>query len=221
MARDFPSYLALADGSLNVGYPMSIGVWLQADGLATSPERHIVSYYNDGNNNGWNLSNSPGGALIQWGTYGMVAGAESTALTQIVVGQWNYHGVSITSTRIKFVRISPDGTVAWEDRTKSGTGWSTGLRARIGGIYVSGNARFFDGRMAEMGIWARDLTLEEHCLAAFRGPASVAPLWLYLPMWGLSDPEPDLSGNRWNAGVAAAAANNQHAPVGRPFAAIA
>jgi hypothetical protein len=105
----------------------------------------------------------------------------------------------------------------------SGSGAGIGyLTTGVGRIGSNGSA-FFSGAIAECGFWSVSLTANEFAsLAAGACPSTIRPasLLAYWPLYGLTDPEVDLSGNAFNGDVSGGsggptAAN--HAPVVRPY----
>lgn len=74
---------------------------------------------------------------------------------------------------------------------------------------------YFTGRLAEAGLWNVALTANEiAALAAGVNPRRIRPgsLKSYWPLWGLSSPEPDLSGGAYNLTLQGTSLAN-HAPL--------
>lgn len=121
----------------------------------------------------------------------------------------------VNGAQVNFV-ISATGTLAG-----SGVGipnWCFGGFASTGIPGVCNNSNFA-GAVAEVGVWADDLTANQ-VLALARGasPSTIAAgphggkLVGYWPLWGAASPEPDLSGNALGATVTGTTTVN-HAPV--------
>lgn len=70
-----------------------------------------------------------------------------------------------------------------------------------------------NGRVAEVSVWSRALTVPELRAVKWGGLKDRAGLLGYWPLWGVADPEPDLSGNGRHLAVHQAV-RADHAPVG-------
>ena len=97
----------------------------------------------------------------------------------------------------------------------------TDVAVRIGSAaQFAGAARFFNGRIAEVGLWRAVLSADE-ILSASQGvsPSRIRPGALigYWPIWGVASPEPDLSDLGNHGTVTGTAPAADHAPVGRPY----
>lgn len=133
---------------------------------------------------------------------------QATYASGVVAGQWTPVGAVWDGTNINlYVGGVLRQAVACTGIT------STGAFNVWGSLHTTNQP--WDGSLAEGAIWHAALTAAEMAaLALGRLPRSIRPQSLvhYLPMWGLSSPEPDLSGSANNGTLTGTAAAN-HAPV--------
>ena len=117
---------------------------------------------------------------------------------------------------------------AWKDGVETANNTSPGAETNsvqrilaLGG-YNSGFQNHFDGAIGECAVWQGiALTANEFAmLAAGFSPIRVRPenLFLYWPLWGIDDPEPDFSGNGRNGTLRGAPGGRDNPPVASPFA---
>ena len=211
MARDFEldttDYLENAAAVL-VAVPCTFAAWFRAETVDIN--QTIMSLMDNGvdthgmymeatSSNVISAVTADGGFKIAFGS------------TNFSVDTW-HHGCAVyASSTSRSAYLDGGGKV--ED-TVDATPLNIDTTA-IGRLSRLSATNYFDGRIAEVGIWNVALTDNEVIsLASGNSPLLVRPLSLqaYWPLYGLNSPEPDLAGSAFNMTVNGPAAAN-HAPV--------
>jgi len=127
----------------------------------------------------------------------------------------NWHNITITSDNVT-IRLYIDGVQTGTDAFSSAINADGG--PQFG--WSSGDNFEWTGDLAEGAIWKGATLSAEEVAALANGVSPLkfhrAELKGYWPLWGVADPEPDLSGNSHNStSITAGATQSDHAPVGR------
>lgn len=222
MARDLPgtsgNYLTVGDASAIdiTGTALTVAMFVKYD--ADSGFARMVC-----KGTGFNHTSTPTG--IQYGFYvdqfgfsrfavGSATGNDNAALDDIsaVLSQWRQYVATYDGSNL---RVYVNGTeVAAPAATRS-------IQNLASSLYFGrddANTDFFDGKLAEIGVWNVALSAGE-ALALGKGvsPRLIRPLSLkgYWPLWGAHSPEIDLSDNGNDATITGSVSAADHAPVGR------
>ncbi len=205
MARDFErdnsENLSITDAAqtgLDITGDLSIVLWLKPESIPGSGDSTILAkYLATGDNRSywvrWNHSNdrlqvllSPNGnANVTCATPGGVLSA----------GTWSHFAAVYNGTD---VRIYIDGVLA-SNGSLNPLSYSDGIHNGSANFTISGGQTggYFDGLIDEVGIFNRALSADE-VSGLYRGKIqdfSGTSLKGHWPLWGLHDPEIDLSGN--------------------------
>lgn len=129
-----------------------------------------------------------------------------TATTAVTTGTWWYVACAKSGSQTRFVRVSTLGVLAGENFAFLDTA-GNGTAARIG-CYNSGtDGDFFNGSIAQVGVWIPEqlsdadlLTMAFACLPSAITTADDG-FWQLSPTSPGDSPEPDLSGNGYNGTV--------------------
>jgi len=222
MARDFngtDQFLGRTGAVAGVE-PLTMAGWFSCD--QNTAIQGIVSQGRNSTSSGWlglwvrgDLAGKNVSAGKQQNTSGA---AHSLSLTAYTVGQWHHVAGVYPATNSRTVYL--DG-VAGNTETTNLASASAG-RTAIGALYKNVGSNFFDGRVAEVGIWNVALTAVE-ITALSRGvsPRRIRPESLvgYWPVWGLSSPEPAFMSGALNMTLFGATepAQANHPPVTMSF----
>ncbi len=141
-------------------------------------------------------------------------GSSSSTSTTYSTNTWTHAAMTGSNAGPTYTRN------VWLNAAGNATGTNTftasGLNVTsIGRLSTSTPTNYFNGSIAEAGIWNVVLTLNEiTALAQGLRPRFVRPrsLVAYWPLFGLHSPEVDLSGTAQNMVITGATASN-HAPV--------
>lgn len=190
MARDFngSSDNLLVTSTPVTAVPISISAWVYADALTA--DHCIVSIRDNTGFNYFSLySNSSGTIAAQ------TIGTTATTSSSIATGKW-YHVAAVFSavnSRAVYINGGSKGT-------GSGSSTPTGIdRISVGAGYVSFATKYWNGKIAEVGIWNKALSdADVLALSKRRSPDFVRPddLPFYSKILGRNSPEPDLIGSR-------------------------
>jgi hypothetical protein len=152
----------------------------------------------------------------------------ATSSGTVSLNTWNHYGASFDGTTGRvYVNGSADGTVSsaaisWGD-AGAGSHYPTPAELYVGASRsdssspdnTSANQRFLTGSIAEVTLWSAALAASQFAaLAQGINPRKIRgnPLG-YWPLWGLQNPEPDVSGNAGNLTLLGSPAQANHAPV--------
>jgi len=224
MARNFNTggadYLSNTDTTAAVtAYPATLACWFNSNNITggydlinVCPSASDVGYFRliiSGN-----IAGDPVRGLTN-GSGGTHVAATSTAYS---ANTWHHAcslHISSTSTKV-YLDGGSEGTDTAPTVTMPG-----GInRTNIARLNRSSPAGDFDGELAEAAIWDVELTLNEiGMLAAGISPAHVRPgsLKWYVPILGVSDPEPDFSGDGRSPDVFGSLPVANHPPVAPMF----
>lgn len=227
MSRDFDrtasDHLDLGDiSAIEFSYPFSISAWVKL--LRTLPGTStwfgILTKYNPTSaQRAYLFAVAPSNKHTFWlsdnGSSSEILAA-TTAFDSGDLGTW-FHLVftADASRNYNFYRNgSGDGS-----GTVTKTSIFAGTATSQIGAGINGGDFEFDGQLAEVAAWNVELTANE--VAAMANGYSTArtrpgSFLGYWPILGVSDPEPDLSGNA-NNGVLSGATSADHPPTAPPF----
>jgi hypothetical protein len=199
---------------------LTIAGWFRPDAVSSGPR--VWSRWGSTGTLHRFLMQMDTGNTLTWVILGSdSAGQTVNGATALTTGVW-YHvaGVWVASTRLTvYLNGAQDGNNT--SSIKSGLSTSTPVQVLT---FASDpdNTAPSNGQHAEVGLWNAALTVDEiMSLAKGTSPAVVRATALqgYWPLWGVANPEPDLSGLANNA-TPSSATLADHAPVGRPFPGI-
>jgi len=199
----------------------SCGIWINPDVVTIT--QVVMSMRNSSSNSYMQFFSTNSGILTfrieDGGTYiGRTTASNviSASTWQHIGGTWDggeaASGINIYVDGLD-VDNADDNNGTFIDREPGSVNW------RIGAQTDSLDFQF-DGDEAEAAIWDTELTANEMLmLAAGVSPIRVRPANLigYSPIYGVNDPEPDLSGNGHNLTVEGTVNQSDHAPVGPMF----
>ena len=166
-------------------------------------------------NGGWAIYKAANDSLsFVKGTVAAIAGT-----IPLIENVWNVCGViHRQTTEIEFFRLRLD-TLAYASEIVANTSAIVGTinRLHLGAAFDETGE--YDGLLAEAVIWNKDIgnANMERLIKAYGNYARYhdrSAVVLDMPLWGVADPEPDLSGNG-NNGTVTGAVLADHAPVGR------
>jgi hypothetical protein len=187
-------------------YPLTIAAWVYPTTLPSvqwvfTTGQNSTVYFGI-------VALSTGAFRAQCGDGGAASLAEGGTLT---TGTW-HHVCAVFDTNNLYVyqNGSQVATAANAEFMFSQSDYTVGR--------MMGGSNYFDGRIAEVGVWSELLTANEiAALAKGVSPAMVQAkeLELYLPLWGVASPEIDLSPNQ-NVGTVTGATLATHCPAGPP-----
>lgn len=195
MARTFASassqYCELTSFGGISGTPLTIAASVVPQGLGAG--QAIVSVGAAAGQSRWQIASIGAG---NFASASVNAGGTATSVnsTTVLVNGTRYHvcGLFTSSTsRNIYVNGANEGS--------AGTSNTPGAvdTVRIGARYTTSLGAFWDGTIAEVGVWSAALTTSE-ILSLARGakPTRVRPqsLVFYAPLWGQSSPEQNLVG---------------------------
>lgn len=221
MARDFAGVSDLlglpVTAELRPNLPVTISAWIRPDVRVNGGGIFTTNKTTTQHRGFWfNLSGTAGELEASFGSNGGTASSarrsKVSATAACGAGVWSHVACCIRGAGD--MDIYKGGTDA--GGSYSGTGGAMGYDTAVAGrIGMVGNI-FFDGRIAEVALWNVSLSATEvGALAKGATPSTVQPLSLigYWPIWGIADPEPDLSIKRNNPTVTGAVLAN-HSPTG-------
>lgn len=205
MARSFNGSSDVIDcgtaGGLNISNNgvMALSAWVNFASL--SGNQQIASKGFDGTNTAYQLQISGGTDLIIGSFSGSSHQADWTFGAGLTTGQWN-HILGSYDGSTWFLVVNG---VLKANTTATGP-ISTSKKFAIGAVDINGTfGQFLNGRVAEVCLWSgTSLSLGEAAamasgIRAYRiRPSNIVA---YLPVDGISSPEPDLSGNGHNGTV--------------------
>jgi hypothetical protein len=225
MARDFngtSDQLDIGDATeIDIStLSATVGAWVWADTLNNSTFHHCIIGRGRGSTSGWKFgfggSNANGRMIF---TKKQVADIQSGVSFAPSTGAWFFCAAVLSSTQVRFVKITAAGTLTTSTTSNSSAMDNTPApsEARIGCDRSSGGADtdWFDGKIAHVGVWIGDeLTDDELKAYAFGG------LWAvgrqpdgYWPLWGVASPEPDLTASQNHGTVTGATLASVHPPM--------
>lgn len=220
MSRSFASgssqYLEYAGAALTAA-PVSIALWFYPSALTAAMALTTISQAAALGD--WfrlicfgNVANDPVGMGAS--AANTSSDASSTTGPNGTANTW-YHAAGTSSAANQRTAYFNGSSAA--SNTDSRTPGSVNTTS-IGRLPRNGTALYFDGRLAEVGIWNVALNANEVAALAGRvSPRHIRPESLvgYWPVWGLHSPEIDLTANNRQMTVTGATLAN-HAPVA-PF----
>jgi hypothetical protein len=230
MARDFngtSDHINLGDATeIDISsLSATVACWVRPDTIDASTFHHCFIGRGRGGTSGWKFGvggSNNGGRLIF--TKKQVAdinsGAGLTLNSGTWAGLWVFAAAVLQSTQVHFFKMLMDGTVTTANTSNSSAMDNTPgpSETRVGcDLNSSGaNADFFDGGIANLAVWVGDELSDDELKAyAYGGIAAVGRQPdLYLPLWAVADPEPDLSGNGNHGTVSGASAAPTRPPTG-------
>lgn len=195
MARDLESgssqYLEYA-GAVLAAEPISVSAWIKPESAATA-----TAVFSLGVNGGvarHTLVHTSLSTIQAASTNSGGSGGQSTSAGTAPVGSWTQVGAMFgSSSSRKAVR---NGVIATENTTALTI---SGLnRTLLGARYNTTLGAYFDGVVAEVGVWDVELTQAEWtALSKGISPLAVRPanLVAYWPLFGGSSPEPNRLGS--------------------------
>jgi hypothetical protein len=188
MARDFNGTTdeALAGSAVLTATPISFSAWFDSDAAGDDV---LVGLTASGSAQRFIVRLSGSSTIVANARDG-VGNKDATTSTTFSTGVWNHAGAAFASSTSRAAYLNGGGkgtnatssTPASIDRTS--LAFSAGISAEL----------FFDGKLAEIGIWdveltdAEFLTLSKGLCPKFVRPAN---LRLYVPMYGTDSPELD------------------------------
>lgn len=185
-ARNFvaaSSQRITASSAVVTSPPMTFSCFFRPASLTANAT--LVGIYNTSVDDGYYLilrGNDAGDPLAATANQATVSsGSATTGTSGITTGVW-YHGAAVyvsTSNRSVFL----DGAKFTNNTSATPSGLA---RTTIGAFTAAGTIAFFDGAIAEVGIWNAALAdAEIASLAAGVSPLRIRPsaLVLYVPLW--------------------------------------
>lgn len=208
MARKFvrasSQYLELAAAVLTAT-PFTMSAWFNTSSATTV--QGIVGLNASANTTNYFRLDVDAANKVRMGT----SGTFTSTSTTFSVGTWNHAAFVSIASNSRAVYLNGAGKA-----TNTSGVTPSGLNLTdVGCDGGSSRSNYFNGSIAEVGIWNVALTDQEvSALAAGALPHTVRPgkLVAYWPLWGLHSPEIDLSGSAQNMVITGATAAN-HAPV--------
>jgi hypothetical protein len=178
MARTFAAASSQAtyyDNGSDIGsYPSTVAAWFYPSSPATNAD--ILTIVNASSDSIW------------------IGLALSPAAASYTNNAWNHAAVVLTSSTSRTVYLN-GGNSATDTTAQN---WPSGAqRFAIGALLRISQTQFFEGRIGEVSWWNVALSTDEiAALAAGAHPLSVrrASIINYWPLYGVSSPEPDISG---------------------------
>lgn len=198
MARDFNGSSMRATATAPVTtFPFTASVWFYADDiLFGGADKYIWSVADTGTTNNYIsifISDSTSKIRATYNAASTIRTNESGSTVSI--NQWN-HAVAVY-TSSSDIQIYLNGTAGTNIMAASAT--PTGIDTEsIGALVRTTAAAYFDGKIAEVGVWNVALSQEEiSALADAVSPLMVRPASLvkYSPLMGRTDPEIDVMGS--------------------------
>lgn len=203
MALDFAAGQNLSAGlAVVTAAPFTFACWFNA---ATTSEQPLFSI-SDG-------TNASSLFLVELfsskvGVQAATGANEALTSTTFPMGSWNHAAAVFASASSRSAYLNGGGKV-----TKTTTATPTGMTNTW---LAKDRSSGYAGILAEAGIWNVALTdAEITALAQGALPRAIRPQSLvgYWPLYGLSSPEPDLSGGRHNMSLTGTPTQANHAPV--------
>jgi hypothetical protein len=201
MARSFngsSDKIVKGSGTLYIGLPVSMSCWFKA--ANTTHNGTLVAHGNSANNGDRLALSALGGVTgdpVGAQHVDNVASADGNAFTTagFSANVWHHACGVFTSVSSRTAYLD-GGNSATDTNTQASIGID---RTSIGNLERQTPANFFNGEIAEVGIWNSTLTASE-VWALSRGfaPPMVKPSGLicWMPLMGRNSPEP----NYWKAG---------------------
>jgi hypothetical protein len=217
MSRSFQSSsLQYLQGSLTppvTGVPFTISCW--ANCATTASNKNVIVLGNSTGDAYYVIYlNNPGAGNVSFVSQDGLAERFVTATATFTANTWFHIGVTAVdnTTRSVFLNGGNKGTASISS-TPSGISIYN-----VGAYRVSGGSIFspFDGRIAEVAMWNTVLGDDEiAALARGVNPLRIqkSAMRTYNPLWGISSPEPDMSGNGQELVVGNGSIRGNHAPV--------
>lgn len=213
MARTFGvsgKYLGCGTGGPSGG-PISVHAWAKLSAVGGG-ESHLVAK--------WNITNcfllyTTTGQKLGWITNDGGGSANAVGGTSLATNTWISCGGVTEGTGASQQKVYVNGS---QDGAVTGRFPQSGANALRIGTNATDSGAGTRGDLAEVAIWSVALTAAE-MLALAKGvsPLRVRPasLFMYIPIFGVADPEADLSGNARNGTVTGSPVLANHAPVGQ------
>lgn len=216
MARLFVAasnqYLEYAGALGNPNVPLTMAAWLKP----TSNTGNVLMLADSGvNGHGWRLVQSQiGGSDVRMIASSRAGGVTTSAQSSLNIynsTDW-IHVVGVFTSNTSRDCYTNGGNVG-SDTTSNDPNETLLNRVEVGRAL---NGGYFSGSICDAAIWTAALNTNE-ILALYRGvrPQRIRSesLWLYWPILGIQDPEPEYTGDGWNLSLGASPTQANHAPV--------
>lgn len=204
MARTFvpasSQYLETTAGGVTAALPITIAVWFKT--AQASANITLASLYNNANKQ-YNVALELLSGAVLASSYYAGGYTAATSAGSYSTGAWQHAcGVFASATsRTAYVNGGGSGS---DTTNRAVTGLDT---FQLGAYMFSSRQMYFDGDLAECGIWDVALTADEIAsLGKGFAPALIRPasLLAYYPVFGNASPEPDRWKNRYDLTVTGA-----------------
>jgi hypothetical protein len=216
MARTFAAASSQAtyyDHGSDIGsYPSTVAAWFYPSSPATNA--NILAIVNASSDSTWiGLALAPAGSQLYTDINSSGGFSYAIATASYTNNAWNHAAVVLTSSTSRTVYLG-GGNSATDTTAQD---WPSGAkRFGIGALLRPSQTQFFEGRLAEVCWWNVALAPDEiAALAAGAHPLSVrrASIINYWPLYGVSSPEPDISGALQTQTLYNSPTQGDHAPV--------
>ena len=211
MARSFTTS---TDAVRNSSFPAvasvgAIGCWVQPNWNSGTTRYYLWNFGNSGDQPSFQQY-TDGNLYVGFGSRVIVA---STGFVSGTWGYWLYQWNNGANTEALYNNNTLIGS------SSSGIGFGTGTGYNLGNSATFAGLNPLNGQQCELTYWSGINLTTNEIAALVTGARSTrirsASIALYVPMFGLQSPEPDLSGNAY-AGTVTGTALANHAPI-TPF----